>query len=96
MKIIIKNSGKAIEVKNEKTLLEVLHNNNIKIKSNCEGNCACGQCLVAFEKNVYNTMDISNEELDLVDKQLKKKPYTRLACQVQTSELIDNCVVEIL
>lgn len=96
MKIIIKNSNKTLEIKDEKNLLEFLKNNKISIKDNCEGNCSCGQCLVEFEKDLYEKMELSEEELDVIDLQIKKTKYSRLACQVKIDDLIDGCVVKIL
>ena len=96
MKITVKNLNKSFEVKGEKTLLEFLINNNVKIKANCEGNCACGQCLVEFDKDIYDKMNISDEEYDIIEKQLNKTKYTRLACQVKIEDFMNDCWVRIL
>jgi ferredoxin len=85
MKITV--ADKIIEVGGNGSLVELLKNNSIKIKNNCEGNCACGRCLVEFEKNVYNLLKVENEELDLLDRQTERTKYTRLSCQVKIEDL---------
>ena len=96
MKITVKNINKTFETKGEKTLLEFLINNGVKIRANCEGNCSCGQCLVEFSKEIYDKMNISDEEYDVIEKQINKTKYSRLACQVKIEDFMDNCWVNIL
>ncbi|MDR2760493.1 MAG: (2Fe-2S)-binding protein [Rickettsiales bacterium] len=94
MKIIV--NGKALTIgKDDRTVLDALRNNGIRIRDNCEGNCACGQCLVEFEKNAYALMNIENEELDLLEKQINATGCSRLACQVKLSDLEKTGIGEI-
>jgi ferredoxin len=85
MKIIVEEQ--VMNIGYETTLLEVLKNNNVAIKNNCEGNCACGQCLVAFEKSLCESLKIDDEELDVIEKQSRATKYARLACQVKIKDL---------
>jgi ferredoxin len=94
MKIIV-NNRILIMGEGNNTLLDVLRSNDIPIRDNCEGNCACGQCLVEFKKNVYDLMDVKNEELDLLEKQINATGYSRLACQVKLSDLEKTSVEEV-
>jgi ferredoxin len=98
MKIIV--DERVLVVGNESTLAELLKNNGVKIKNNCEGNCACGRCLVELEKHVYNILPVENDELDLLEKQLEATKYSRLACQVKINDLerlnIDKIVVKVI
>jgi ferredoxin len=94
MKIIVNDNILTIG-KGDRTLLDVLRNNGIKIRDNCEGNCACGQCLVEFKKNVYDLMNVKNEELDLLEKQISATSCGRLACQVKLLELEKIAIEEI-
>jgi ferredoxin len=85
MKIVV--NGQVLKVGSEDTLIELLRNNGIKIKNNCEGNCACGQCLIELEKDAYRLLKVADEELDLLEKQLGVTKYSRLACQVRIDDL---------
>jgi ferredoxin len=85
MKIIVEE--RVMNISNEETLLELLKNNAVAIKNNCEGNCACGRCLVELEKTLYDLLEVNDSELDVIEKQLKATKYTRLACQVKIKDL---------
>lgn len=81
--------------KNE-SLLEVIVENNIAIKYNCEGNGACGKCQVAIDKEHYDKMDISDEELDVLEKQINMTATSRLACQVTIDEKLEGAKIEVI
>jgi ferredoxin len=85
MRIVV--NGRVLDIRDEMTLLEVLKNNNVEIKNNCEGNGACGRCLVEFEKIIYELQFIDEGEFDVIEKQIKATKYTRLACQVKIDDL---------
>ena len=89
-------NGKEIEGKTGESLLSVLHNNNIKIKANCEGNGACGTCQIKLDEEHYNKLEISDDEMDILEKQTNLTPTSRLACQLILNEDFDGAIVEIL
>jgi ferredoxin len=94
VKIVV--NGRVLNFNGEETLVGLLKNNDVKIKNNCEGNCACGQCLIELEKSTYNLLKVSNEELDLLEKQLGATKYSRLACQIRIKDLEKIGVEEII
>ena len=81
---------------NDKTLLEFLLENKIAIKSNCEGNCACGKCHVSFDQEHYDKMEISDREQDVLDGNINLTATSRLACQVRLTGNLDGATVEVL
>ena len=88
--------NKKIEGEIGNTLLSVLHKNNIKIKANCEGNGACGTCQIKLDKEHYDKLEISDDEMDILEKQTNLTPTSRLACQLILNEDFDGAIVEIL
>ena len=97
MKICIKNLNKVIEFSSNQydTLLELLKDNNIKIKSNCEGNGVCGKCHVSFDKNTYSKFDIDDIEYNVLDKLIENTPTSRLACMVKVDEKLNGAEIYI-
>lgn len=81
---------------NGKTLLKFIQENEINIKSNCEGNCACGKCHVKFDEEHYNNMDIPEREQDVLDRKTNLTQTSRLACQVKLDKSLDNSIVNIM
>ncbi len=94
----IKVNGNIVEflADNNKTLLNFLLENKINIKSNCEGNCACGKCHVKFDQEHYDKMNISDMELDVLDRSINLTPTSRLACQVKLTSDLDGAIVEVV
>lgn len=84
-----------IENKN-KSLLHFLIENNFKIKSNCDGNGACGTCQIKIDEEHYNKLEISDHELDILEKQINLTPTSRLACQIFMSKELDEAEIELL
>ena len=78
------------------TLLEFLIKNNYRIKSNCDGNGACGTCHVKIDEEHYNESEISDHELDVLEKQINLTSTSRLACQVKMSPALDGEKIDIL
>ncbi len=74
----------------DKSLLDVILENNIDIKANCEGNGVCGKCHVIFDKEHYDKLEISSEELDTLEKQINLTPTSRLSCQVKICKELDK------
>lgn len=97
MKIFIKNINKFLEFQENEylNLLELLKKNNINIKSNCEGNGACGKCHVSFDKKTYSKFNIYDEEYNVLDKLIDNSPTSRLACMVKADKNIDGAEIYI-
>ncbi len=79
-----------------KSLLEVILENNIDIKANCEGNGVCGKCQVVFDEEHYDKFEILDEELDTLEKQINLTATSRLSCQVRVCKELDGANIKIL
>jgi 2Fe-2S ferredoxin len=84
-----------IEDKN-KSLLHFVIENNFKIKSNCDGNGACGTCQIKIDEEHYNKLEISDYELDILEKQINLTPTSRLACQVFMTKELNEAEITLL
>ena len=68
---------KLIEIKKDKTILEVAEDSNIKIKASCDGKGKCGKCLV----RASGILSVpSKAELKLINGKKLSQGY-RLACE---------------
>ena len=94
--IIYINNVKMEFEPNNKTLLDFLIKNNIKIKHNCDGNGACGKCQIKLDEEHYNLLQITDSELDILEKQLNVTPTSRLACQITMTSELNNAKIDIL
>ncbi len=79
-----------------KSLLEVILENDIDIKANCEGNGVCGKCQVVFDEEHYDKLEILDEELDTLEKQINLTATSRLSCQVRICKELDGANIKIL
>ena len=78
------------------TLLHFLTENKFKIKSNCDGNGACGTCQIKMDEEHYNKLKISDYELDILEKQINLTPTSRLACQVFMTNELDGAEIVLI
>ena len=79
-----------------KSLLEVILENDIDIKANCEGNGVCGKCQVVFDEEHYDKLEILDEELDTLEKQINLTATSRLSCPVRICKELDGANIKIL
>lgn len=98
MKVVffVNNREVIADSKENRSLLDVIVENNFSIKYNCEGNGACGKCQVVIDKEHYDKMNISAEELDILEKQINSTATSRLACQVIVNEDINGAKIIII
>jgi 2Fe-2S ferredoxin len=96
IEITVNSKKIKVNLSEEKTLLDVILENNIIIKANCEGNGVCGKCHVVIDEEHYDKLEISNFELDTLEKQLNVTPLSRLACQIKIDEKLDGADVSII
>ncbi|MBO4956507.1 MAG: 2Fe-2S iron-sulfur cluster binding domain-containing protein [Rickettsiales bacterium] len=96
MIIYINEQAINFEEDKSKTLLHFLMENNFKIKSNCDGNGACGTCQVVLDEEHYNKLEIDDYELDILEKQINLTPTSRLACQVFMVAELDGARIILL
>lgn len=68
-------------VESEVSILEVAGENNIHLNHNCGGVCACSTCHVYVEKGDEFLEEISDKEMDFVDRAINPRIESRLGCQ---------------
>ena len=78
---------KTVKAKDDKTILDIAYDNNIKIKSPCNGKGKCGKCLVKAKGNVSH---ITKAEKKLVSEKKLEKGY-RLACETKVTGDCEVC-----
>lgn len=71
-----------IDVNPDKTLLQMAQENNIKIKSICNGKPSCAECRVKIIEGISNVPAPSKEELNLIGTSYFIDGR-RLSCQVR-------------
>lgn len=76
--------------------MEVIRDNNLPIKAECGGACACATCHVYVdEKWVPKLIPPTDEETRMLDDAFFVKPNSRLSCQILLSKEIENLEVTI-
>lgn len=63
------------------SLLQVLLNNNIKIKHDCGGVCACSSCHIYINNGSEHLEEMFLKEKHFVDRAHNHDIHSRLACQ---------------
>ena len=73
-------------------ILELAHNNNIKLEGACECSLACSTCHVIVKSKEYfeKLSEATEEEMDMLDLAYNLTDYSRLGCQIITKSEIDN------
>ncbi|BFI91076.1 ISC system 2Fe-2S type ferredoxin [Enterobacterales bacterium endosymbiont of Anomoneura mori] len=86
-------NGFIIESKNNTNLLELAHNNNIKIENACKKSCVCTTCHCIIHKG-YNSLNCLREfEEEILDKAWGLENKSRLSCQIKIKK--KDLVIEI-
>ncbi|MEZ4961308.1 MAG: 2Fe-2S iron-sulfur cluster-binding protein [Saprospiraceae bacterium] len=75
------------------SILEVTEENDIHLNHNCGGVCACSTCHVYVEKGEEFLEEISDKEMDFVDRAINPRLESRLGCQCVILE--DEAVIEV-
>gem|GEM_PF-280074 len=84
-KIHLPRLDKTIETEGNKTLLSLLHQNDIPLASSCNGDAVCGWCKVQIIRGLESLHPPTNRELHLKKRHLFKD-NERLACQTQAEQ----------
>ena len=94
----ISSSGtrREVEAAGGLSLVEVAIENDIEeIEAECGGACSCATCHVLIAEEWMARLDpprmTENDMLDILDD--KRKPNSRLGCQIVTSDALDGLVV---
>jgi len=63
------------------SLLEIALTNNIALRHNCGGICACSTCHLYLEKGEEFVNEISDKEEDYINRAVNPRLFSRLGCQ---------------
>lgn len=84
LKINFEEEGKApveLPIAAGEDVLDVVLDNGIKLQHNCGGVCGCSTCHIYVTKGMDNIQEISEKEEDFVDRAVRPRITSRLACQ---------------
>lgn len=62
-------------------VLDVVLDNQIELQHNCGGVCGCSTCHIYVNAGMGNIQEISEKEEDFIDRAVRPKITSRLACQ---------------
>lgn len=62
-------------------VLDICLDNGIDLQHNCGGVCGCSTCHIYINKGMDNLQEISDKEEDFIDRAVRPKISSRLACQ---------------
>ncbi|MEL7751365.1 MULTISPECIES: 2Fe-2S iron-sulfur cluster-binding protein [Citromicrobium] len=90
-------SEKEIDAKSGITLMEALRDNGIdSVLALCGGCCSCATCHVFIEKGPKSLVGTASEdEDDLLETSESRRPSSRLSCQIELENHIEELTVEI-
>jgi 2Fe-2S ferredoxin len=75
------------------SILEVTEEHDIHLNHNCGCVCACSTCHVYIEKGEEYLEEISDKEMDFVDRAINPRIESRLGCQCII--LAEDAVIEV-
>ena len=81
------------DVETDVSILEITEEPHINLSHNCGGVCACSTCHVYIEKGEEYLEEISDKEMDFVDRAINPRLESRLGCQCVILE--EDAVVEV-
>ena len=79
-----------------KTILEIAHQNNIDLEGACEGSLACSTChIIVSEEDFERLPEPTEDEEDMLDLAYGLTRTSRLGCQIEITEELDDLVVSL-
>ncbi|MBO0334546.1 ferredoxin family 2Fe-2S iron-sulfur cluster binding protein [Sneathiella sp. CAU 1612] len=77
-----------------RTILEIAHQNNIDLEGACEGSLACSTChIIVSDEDFERLPDPTEDEEDMLDLAYGLTRTSRLGCQIEITEELDDLVV---
>ena len=78
------------------TILEIAHQNNIDLEGACEGSLACSTChIIVSEEDFERLPEATEDEEDMLDLAWGLTRTSRLGCQIEMTEELDDLVVSL-
>ena len=85
-----------VQEKNNLSVLEIAHKNDIDLEGACEGSLACSTCHVIVEPSWFSILNLPSwDEEDMLDLASNLTPTSRLGCQILLTEKLDGLIVYI-
>lgn len=84
LKINFEEEGKApleLPIAAGEDVLDVVLDNGIALQHNCGGVCGCSTCHIYVSKGMDSVQEISDKEEDFIDRAVRPRITSRLACQ---------------
>ncbi|MCC3304895.1 ferredoxin family 2Fe-2S iron-sulfur cluster binding protein [Sneathiella sp. HT1-7] len=79
-----------------RTILEIAHQNNIDLEGACEGSLACSTChIIVSEEDFERLPEPTEDEEDMLDLAYGLTRTSRLGCQIEITEELDDLVVSL-
>ena len=88
---------KSVQADEGLTIMEVAVRNGIAgIAAECGGQCSCATCHVYIDDAFLIAVGVpGDDEADMLDFSDKKRPNSRLGCQVEVVSQLDGMTVEV-
>ncbi len=78
------------------TLMQVLTDEDLGVRAECGGCCACATCHVYVHPAWLERLPAQDEdEVAMLDEAFEVEPNSRLSCQIQMSPALDGLTVTI-
>ncbi|MEX1036802.1 MAG: ferredoxin family 2Fe-2S iron-sulfur cluster binding protein [Sneathiella sp.] len=78
------------------TILEIAHRNNIDLEGACEGSLACSTChIIVSDEDFERLPEPTEDEEDMLDLAYGLTRTSRLGCQIEITEELDDLVVSL-
>lgn len=95
---VIEASGvpREIELEAGDSALQLAHDHDVDLECACDGSLACATCHVIIAPRWYGKLpEPSEEEIDMLDLALNRRPTSRLGCQLRFTEAEDGLVLAV-
>ena len=93
IKIFLKSKNKKneFEVKENTTLLQIAHENNIEIEGSCDGSMACSTCHIIIDSQWFKELKPACvEEKEMLTLIPNYQKYSRLGCQINITKKLNG------
>ena len=78
------------------TLMEIIRDAGMDIEAACGGCCACATCHLYVDKDWYSKLPArEGDEESMLDQAFNVKDNSRLGCQIEFNEGLDEIKVEL-
>jgi len=80
---------------NNKSLMELLVEQNYDVLATCGGMALCGTCCIDILENMHPLQSAKDDELDMLESLPYSTPLSRLSCQLKLNSSLDGLVFKL-